>query len=464
MRPPWSARRRAVAVLVPALILWLLAAACTTGATSTVAQGDPSVRMLSGISFRLRSAIASGLRAHAPVSSPLQLVQDCPQTVRQPCFTPAQVRRAYGVDKLAAQGIDGTGQTVVIIVSFGSPTLQEDVAAFNRATGLPDANITQLFPLGHDFQQGGGCNDVGGWAGETTLDVEWVHAIAPGASIVVLASPVAETEGVAGMPEFLALERYARDYHLGSIISQSWGTSEDLLADAQGAALRASFDAFYADATRSDLTVFSASGDSGVLGDTPDCGTSNQVSAGWPASAPWVTAVGGTMLSLNGDGTYGSERVLQAFNVAGGSGISAFYPQPAEQAKLSDAIQQQLGGKRGLADVSAIGAGLLVYQTTGSGGTPRPQLASGTSASTPVWAGIGALATHAAGGPIGNINPTLYALGAAGRCFHDVTTGSNAFMGSPGQPALPGWDFPSGWGTPDASCLVPALAAAARGT
>jgi hypothetical protein len=74
-----------------------------------------------------------------------------------------------------------------------------------------------------------------------------------------------------------------------------------------------------------------------------------------------------------------------------------------------------------------------------------------------------ALANQAAGHGLGNVNPTLYALGAAGRCFHDVTTGSNSFRGEPGDPALPGWDFPTGWGSPDASCLIPALAAGARG-
>jgi subtilase family serine protease len=169
--------------------------------------------------------------------------------------------------------------------------------------------------------------------------------------------------------------------------------------------------------------------------------------------------VGGTTLTLNGDGSYGSERVWAGSAGAGGSGISRFYPEPAYQAGLPNAVQQRLAGMRGEADVAAIADGLLVYYATGSGGTPHPSVVGGTSASTPVWAGIVALANQVAGHGLGNINPTLYQLGAAGRCFHDVTEGSNAFRRDPGEPATAGWDFPTGWGSPDAACLVPALAA-----
>jgi len=449
--------------LFPLLLIvaaWFLLADCAAGATPGAS--TPLQRRSVAIAARLRSAIAA--RA-GKSTSPGQLLQQCPPEVRGTCFTPAQVRAAYGVDQLAAQGIDGTGQSVVVIVSFGSPTVQQDVAAFDRATGLPDAQVDEEYPLGQDFSNAGGCpgNDRQGWAEETTLDVEWIHAIAPGARIIVLASPVSETEGVTGMPEFLALERYARDNALGSIISQSWGTSEDLLADDAGAALRARFDAFYADATQSDLTIFSASGDSGLLGDTPDCGVSSSVSAGWPATEPDVTSVGGTVLSLNPDGSYGSERVLQSAGLAGGSGISAFYAEPQAQSLLPDAVQQQLQGMRGEPDVSAVGAGLLVYASGSDAQGPSPRAIGGTSASTPIWAGIAALAAQAAGGPLGNINPALYAIGASGRCFHDVTAGANTFHGNSGEAAGPGWDLATGWGSPDASCLVPMLAAMVTG-
>ncbi len=264
------------------------------------------------------------------------------------------------------------------------------------------------------------------------------------------------------MPEFLALERYTLANHLGTVISQSWDTSEDLLDDADGAALRADFEAFYQQATAQGVTIVTASGDHGPLGDTRSGGASRVRSADWPASVPQVTSVGGTILSLNPDSSYGSERVLQSDSVSSGSGVSRFYTQPAEQAVLPAAIQKLLHGMRGEADVSAIGEGLITYYAAGPDAGAHPKLVGGTSASAPIWAGILALANQAAGKGLGNINPALYTIGASGRCFHDVTEGDNRFHADPGEPALTGWDFPTGWGTPDAACLIPALAQSVR--
>ncbi|HEY8836232.1 MAG TPA: hypothetical protein VIO16_00845, partial [Dehalococcoidia bacterium] len=174
---------------------------------------------------------------------------------------------------------------------------------------------------------------------------EWVHGIAPGARIVVLASPVSETEGVDGMPEFLALERYAVDNRLGSVISQSWGTSENLLDDADGAAMRSDFDTFYQQAGGKGITVVTASGDHGPLADTLSGGVATVRSADWPAGVPWITVVGGTMLRLNPNGSYGSETVLDSSSVASGSGISIFYDQPAEQSVLPPSFQKLLNGQ-----------------------------------------------------------------------------------------------------------------------
>ncbi len=408
--------------------------------------------------------------AHSPAASEHELLgrdivptsEECVATVGAACFTPAQVRGAYNVDPLLQKGLDGAGQSVVIVVSFGSPTLVKDVAAFSKAMGLPDADVQQLYPLGTDFKEID-FGDTDGWASETTLDAEWIHAMAPAARIVVLVSPVSETEGVDGMPEFLALERYALANHLGTVISQSWDTSEDLLDDADGAALRADFEAFYRQATAQGVTIVTASGDHGPLGDTRSGDVSRVRAADWPASVPQVTSVGGTILTLNPDGSYGSERVLQAETVASGSGVSRFYEQPTWQTQLPAAIQKVLRGMRGEADVSAIGEGLIVYYAAGPDEGPHPRIVAGTSASAPIWAGILALAGQAAGKGLGNVNPALYAIGAAGRCFHDVTQGDNRFRADPGEPAMPGWDLPTGWGSPDAACLVPALARIANG-
>jgi subtilase family serine protease len=456
------------------------AAAVTTAPTGSAnaAAGSTPVIISPTPGTQIRATSAPGRAispaprpVHEPASSAEELLhrdavpttQECISLLKVPCYEPAQVRAAYNVDGLIRNGIDGTGQTVVIIVSFGSPTLKEDLAAFSNAMGLPDADLIELYPLGTDFKEIDPA-DTRGWAGETTLDAEWVHGIAPGARIVVLASPVSETEGVDGMPEFLALERYAVDNKLGSVISQSWGTSENLLDDSDGAAMRADFDAFYQQAGRKGVTIVTASGDHGPLADTLSGGVATVRSADWPAGVPWITVVGGTMLRLNPNGSYGSETVLDSSSVASGSGISIFYDQPAEQSVLPPSFQKLLNGKRGEADVAALGAGLLLYFAATPDRGAHPGVSGGTSASAPIWAAIVALANQAAGKGLGNINPALYQLGSSGKCFHDVTQGTNRFRNDPGEPALAGWDFPTGWGSPDAGCLVPALAAATKGS
>src|SRR5262249_3510773 len=149
--------------------------------------------------------------------------------------------------------------------------------------------------------------------------------------------------------------------------------------------------------------------------------------------------------------------------LASGSGVSILYNEPPEQTALPANIQQQLNGMRGVADVSAIALGVLTYYAGQNSVDGRYSVSGGTSASAPMWGGLIALADQAAGKPLGSVNAMLYRLGASGRCFHDVTDGSNKINADPGDPALTGWDFPTGWGTPDAGCLIPALAAMARG-
>src|SRR3984957_9126294 len=142
-----------------------------------------------------------------------------------PCYSPQQMRKAYGLDSLTNAGFVGKGQTIVIIDSYGSPTIEADLKAFDQGYGLPDPpSFKILAPLGTVPFDPNNSTQVG-WAFEATLDVEWAHAMAPGAKIVLLTSPVSETEGVQGLPEFLALEKYAVTHKLGKIVSQSWGAT-----------------------------------------------------------------------------------------------------------------------------------------------------------------------------------------------------------------------------------------------
>ena len=137
----------------------------------------------------------------------------CEKSIGIACYEPDQIRAAYNVAPLYKQGITGKGATIVIVDSFGSPTIQNDLSVFDKQFGYPDPPsfkiITPAGP-GHDR-----ATDMTGWAGETTLDVEYAHTLAPGANILLVETPDAETEGVTGFPNIVKAEQYVIDHHLG---------------------------------------------------------------------------------------------------------------------------------------------------------------------------------------------------------------------------------------------------------
>jgi len=381
-----------------------------------------------------------------------------------PCYDPNELQKAYGVDKLIAAGHDGTGETIVIIDSFGSPTLAEDLATFDAVFGLPDPPSLQvLAPLGAvPFDPADG--DMVNWAFETNLDVQMAHAMAPGASIVVLTSPVDETEGVQGMPEFLALETYALDHHLGHIWSQSWAVTENTLFDAPGRAVVAKFERLYARARSQHVTALAASGDLGATGFMLDFSVYPFPVVGYPASSPNVTAVGGSELSTDDDGNWADEVAWQF----SGGGVSQMFIEPLYQILLPRAAQKTLHGHRGVPDLSAVSSGntpvVCVFTVPGVG--QGFDLEAGTSVATPIWAGIVADLNQAAGRPIGFLNDKLYILSELGLLrdvFHDVTVGNNSIIGFEGVPdvvgynAGKGWDPVTGWGTPKLDDLAQLL-------
>ncbi len=259
----------------------------------------------------------------------------CPALIGYPssgvyCYTPYQFQVAYGVSSLLAKGYNGKGQTVVDIVSYGSPTLQQDMTAFDQQFGLPAANVQVIAPLGtKPFDANN--KDMVGWASETTLDVQIIHALAPEADIVVLTSPVDEVEGTSGLPQFLQLEQYAISRHLGKIISQSWGASEITLNNSSGLSEIQQWDAFYKQATTQDgITFFSSSGDNGATDyrDLNATQLSTTATTSFAPDDPWVTATGGTTLTRSGSTT--SET---AWNLSGG-GFSTFFSEPSYQQLL----------------------------------------------------------------------------------------------------------------------------------
>lgn len=429
-------------------LLCMLLAACSNASNT-----HPTNALLAASATAHVQSTATGTQTSAPLT--------CPQSVNyiKDCQTPQSMRLAYGIAPLIQKGFTGKGQTIVDIVSFGSPTLQQDMDVFDRQFGLPPITVQQISPL--NVPESDPHHDKAGWASETTLDVEILHALAPGANIVVLTSPVAETEGTIGLPEFRQLLQYTLDHKLGTIISQSWGASEATLADAAGQAEIQHWDALYKQVTTQDgFTILSASGDNGATDFTDINATqlATTPTTSFPADDPWVTAVGGTTLARQGTGFDES-----AWNDSGG-GFSSFFSTPSYQQNLPGSVQNIQKNRRGVPDVASNGnpaSGLAMYQN-GAWTT-----AGGTSAATPVWAALMAIADQMAGHPLGFINPALYKLANSphyAQDFRDITQGNNSVDTNgtvvQGYNATTGWDAITGWGSPNAVNLLPDLIAA----
>ena len=237
------------------------------------------------------------------------------------CYQPAQLVKAYNLNPLHSNGIDGSGQTIVIVDSFGSPTIQQDLRTIDQQFGLPDPpSLTIIQPAGPVPAFDPTNSDMLGWATETTLDVEWAHVFAPGAAIVLVETPVSETEGVQGFPEIVTAENYVIDHDLGDVISQSFGATEETFPSPLAIfGLRSAFK----NAAERRVTVLGASGDLGAtdfelnLNDIYPTRVNS-----WPSSDPLVTSVGGTLLTLDDAGNRLTPDVVwNDFGGAGGGGV-----------------------------------------------------------------------------------------------------------------------------------------------
>jgi subtilase family serine protease len=387
------------------------------------------------------------------------------------CYDPYEMRHAYNVDTLINAGLDGTGKTIVIIDSFQSPNIVAELNFFNSFYGLAGLNglggapnpslgtFTQIAPDGlTPFVVGNG--NMTGWAEEITLDVVWSHAIAPGANITLV---LAKSNNDA---DLLSALRYAVNNNLGDVISQSFGENESC----EDPNLLAQEHQVFAEATAKNITIFASAGDSGAGQGSCDGSTLVQA-ASTPASDPLVTAVGGTELHaapycltvLGCDpttnpaaGTYQGEIVWNEAGIgATGGGFSVIYDEPSYQQGTIH------GGKqRGEPDVSynsAVLHGVLTYLDI-PGLAVGFYLFGGTSAGSPQWSAITAIADQNAGRDLGFINRALYHIGQAQSRYSadlfDVTSGNNSFDGVTGFNAGPGWDATTGLGSPSATNLV----------
>jgi len=384
------------------------------------------------------------------------------------------------VDKLISKGYDGTGKTIVILDAYSDPYLLNDLAVFDSHYGLPAPNFTVINPGGPPpaFNQG--------WAEEETLDVEWSHAIAPGANIIL---DEAQSNSDADLQ---AAAQYAVSNHLGDVLSQSFGENDTCLDPAT----RAAWHNTYAQAISEGMTVFASSGDQGASQGTCDGNSWTQVTSS-PASDPLVTAVGGTELHAAGycltslgcnpssapaPGTYqgdiawnegptGDFSNLLGSTESSGGGYSTVWSEPSYQNGTGGLHGNKTG--RAVPDVSynaAIFHGVLVslFQGTPLGGF---YLFGGTSCGSPQWAAITAILDQAAGHDYGFINSALYKIGqsqsANAASFNDVTSGNNSWLEydsnnnsvqGTGYNAGTGWDAVTGLGTPNVPGLMANLA------
>jgi subtilase family serine protease len=439
------------------------------------------------------------------------------------CFTPHSMANSYNYAVLHSLGNQGQGVTIAVIDSWGSDTIRHDLHVFNQAfglqamcgeegvtctTGMPTFEILSLqgapATTAPPPNNGTHLEDKSAWALEVSLDVQWAHATAPKANILLVTTPTAETLGVQGFPPMMNALQYIVDNDLADVVSMSFAAGEGSFHS--GLAALQQMRQGMIDAQAKGVTLFASSGDGGSTNGMKEP-VKNPAdipypSVEWPASDPLVTGVGGTYLctdaatGLGVDTAHPPARCQPGLNpgsqretgwVFSGGGYSILFPRPSFQNVLppgSTYVGSSVGAPppnsnmRGVPDIAyqaSAGTGVLVYITLPPDGTSgllcgaTPcstgwYVVGGTSASSPQWAGLIAIADQMAGRNLGYINPALYQIAnnplKYAADFFDVTANCNQTTPIPGYCASRGWDAVTGLGTPNAANLIPDLIAA----
>jgi hypothetical protein len=358
-------------------------------------------------------------------------------------LAPATIRHAYGIDQVMFGSVagSGSGQTIAIVDAYDDPNVAADLQAFDAAYSLAaPPSLTKIGQTGSTALPG---TDPAGrgnsWALEISLDVEWAHAVAPKANILLVEA------NSASLTDLLAAVNTARQYSGVSVVSLSWGDTEFSAA---------SYNSYFTTpGGHNGVTFIAASGDAGAYTSRSGMGVD------WPPASPNVLAVGGTRLTVDGSGNYVSEsgwgNGASSYSQGGsGGGISQYVAQPAYQ----KGVVTQTSAYRAVPDVAFDAdpsSGVAVYDSWDSSSAPWFRV-GGTSLAAPSWAGIIAIANQGrALAGLGTLDgpsqtlPMLYALPAGD--FHDITTGNNGYA------AGPGYDLVTGRGTPIVNLLVQGL-------
>jgi subtilase family serine protease len=336
-------------------------------------------------------------------------------------FTPLQLQKAYGINVFQNKG---QGMTVAVVDAFGNPNVQADLNKYSATFGWPTTTVREAFPQG----QPATINE--GWALETNLDVQMVHAIAPRANIVV---------DVALSPTLANLMGAVKDAYVNQgadVVSMSFGGPEF------NGEMGAQADGIFLTGHKRGVSFTASAGDKGT-------------GAQYPAASPFVTAVGGTSLNTLNDGTRVSETAWKG----SGGGLSQFEARPAYQ------IDFNKHTKRGIPDVAMVAdpnTGVVIFNSFGMDGQKGFFIVGGTSASAPLFAGVLAVVNQYRNANLKNTNTAIYNAAEVNYAanFHDIVTGSNGTCGILCQ-AHVGYDFVTGLGSPASTNLVPSLAATA---
>jgi subtilase family serine protease len=369
-------------------------------------------------------------------------------------YTPAEIRNAYGFDQVSfdngSVAADGTGQTIAIVDAFNDPNIFSDVQVFDSQFNLRSANLSVV-------NQTGGSKlptTDAGWATEISLDVEWAHAIAPGAKILLVEA------NSSSVSDLMASVNYARDASGVSVVSMSWGGSEFFSWNGGESSSQTNYDPdFTTPSGHQGVTFVAAAGDSGSFSGVQ-----------WPSSSPNVISVGGTTLTLDANGNYVSESSW--------SGTSGGYSQVESEPSYQENVQTT--GVRTTPDVAYNAdpnTGFAVYDSLAYQGSSGWQVFGGTSAGAPQWAALIAIADQgrvlAGEGTLDGASQTLPMLYAAYNSsstysaeFNDVVDTTSPgrwhwrFGGfGQGNQATTGFDLATGLGTPKAAGLITALVA-----
>jgi subtilase family serine protease len=365
-----------------------------------------------------------------------------------PCaYQPSDLQTAYNLTPLYKVGLDGSGETIAIVDAYGSTTIANDVAVFSQVMGLPPAKLTII---GKPTESGYSGDANSGWADETTLDVEWVHAVAPGARIVLVVAPSSSFDDL-----FDAIAKAATIPGVVSI-SNSWSGNES----GTDVPLRVAGDQVLKLAGARGIAVNFATGDEG--NETYDLG---YVDVNYPASSPYATGVGGVSVALNSNKqiefqTSWGNNITELFDTialgsppidpplnegflyGGGGGTSNVYPLPF--------FQHSLGGVRRLVpDISWVAdpyTGVEIIETEDAAGDQYVEAIGGTSLATPMFSALWGIAAQRAGHPLGQAAPYLYEL-PYGAIFDIAATPtspdnvSGVLIDSSGKQIQTSWDL-----------------------